>query len=137
MCTAADSQPVSVEAYLEGEANAKHKHEYVNGFVYLMVGATNTHNRIVTNGTVALGAQLRGARCQVFNSDTKVRVKTLRATRFYYPDFYVVCLPNPSSEPFRIILSLSWRSFSFRLAAPTNKKSETHICRCHHCKSMC
>ncbi len=101
MSNAPESQPISVEAYLKGEAIAKRKHEYVTGVVYLMVGATNAHNRIATNGTVSLGSQLRGQPCQVFNSDTKVRVKTVRGTKFYYPDFLVVCRPNPSSDTFQ------------------------------------
>ena len=75
MSTAPESQPISVEAYLDGELRAKHKHEYVNGAVYQMTEANNAHNRIATNGTGLLYAQLRGQPCQVFNSDTKVRVK--------------------------------------------------------------
>ncbi len=101
MSTVSESQPVSVEAYLHGEAIAKHKHEYVNGFLYMMAGGTNAHSRIATNGLVSLGSQLRGAPCQVFNSDTKVRVKTVRGTKFYYPDFLVVCRPNPSNDTFQ------------------------------------
>ncbi len=101
MSTVPESQPVSVEAYLDGELRAKHKHEYVNGVVYQMAGATNAHNRIATNSIVSLGPQLRGQPCQVFNSDTKLRVKRVRATRFYYPDCFVVCHPNPSHDTFQ------------------------------------
>ena len=79
---------------------AKRKHEYVDGVVYAMVGATNAHNRIATNGTVALGTQLRGKSCQVFNSDTKVRIRLAHGTRFYYPDVSVVCRPNPLGDTF-------------------------------------
>ena len=101
MSTARQKQPVSVADYLSVEHNALRKHEYVEGDVYAMVGATNTHNRIATNGTVSLGQQLRGRTCQVFNSDTKVRVRQTRGTRFYYPDFSVVCRVNPASDTYQ------------------------------------
>jgi Uma2 family endonuclease len=100
MSTARLHQPISVRDYLRGEESAKRKHEYVEGVVYAMVGATNAHNRIATNGTVALGTQLRGMPCQVFNSDTKIRVRLARGTRFYYPDVSVVCRPNPLTDTF-------------------------------------
>ena len=93
-------QPISVREYLEGERNAKRKHEYLEGFVYAMAGASNLHNRIATNATVLLGFQLRGRPCQVFNSDTKIRVQPAHGTRFYYPDASVVCQPNPKDDVF-------------------------------------
>lgn len=101
MSTAALYQSISVREYLDGERDAKHKHEYVDGSVYAMVGATNTHNRIATNATGSLHAKLRSKRCQVFNSDTKIRVQLSRGTRFYYPDVSVVCQPNPPEDTFQ------------------------------------
>lgn len=101
MSTASNLAPISVREYLLGEEEARHRHEYVHGVVYAMVGATNAHNRIATNATVVLGGSLRGKRCQVFNSDTKVRVRLARGTRFYYPDAMVVCQPNPGSDTFQ------------------------------------
>ena len=101
MSTASHHQPISVSDYLHGEQAATRKHEYVDGVVYAMVGATNAHNRIATNGTVTVGGQLRGKPCQVFNSDTKIRVRQARGTRFYYPDVSVVCRLNPASDTFQ------------------------------------
>lgn len=101
MSTARQKQPVSVADYLSGERNALCKHEYVEGDVYAMVGATNTHNRIATNGTGSLHSQLRGRACQVFNSDTKIRVRQTRGTRFYYPDLSVVCRVNPAGDTYQ------------------------------------
>ncbi len=101
MSTAPHYLPISVHEYLAGERDAKHRHEYVEGVVYAMVGATNAHNRIATNGTVTLGGQLRGRSCQVFNSDTKIRVYTPTGTRFYYPDLSVVCQHNLPTDTFR------------------------------------
>ncbi len=93
-------QPIQVRDYLQGETRAKRKHEYVDGVVYAMAGGTVTHNRIASNATVSLGMQLRGRRCEVFNSDMKIRVRLSRGTRFYYPDVSVVCTSNPPSDSF-------------------------------------
>lgn len=101
MSTAGRIQPLSVADYLQGEQDSARKHEYVEGDVFAKVGASNNHNRIATNATVSLGQQLRGKPCQVFNSDTKVRIQLTRGTRFYYPDVSVVCRPNPANESFQ------------------------------------
>ncbi len=100
MSSAHHSRPISVRDYLQGEGEAKRKHEYIEGAVYAMAGATNSHNRIATNVTGLLHSQLRGHRCQVFNSDTKIRVRLSKGIRFYYPDASVVCLLNPPSDTF-------------------------------------
>jgi Uma2 family endonuclease len=101
MSTAPHYQPISVRDYLRGEEIARHKHEYVEGVVYAMVGGTNAHNRIATNGVGVLHAQLRGKSCQVFNSDTRIRVRAARGTRFYYPDVSVVCRLNPGGDTYQ------------------------------------
>lgn len=101
MSTASNQPLISVEEYLRGEAVARLKHEYVAGMVYAMVGASNAHNRIATNGTVSLGSQLRGNACRVFNSDTKIRVRSLSNVRFYYPDFSVICQSNADSDTYQ------------------------------------
>ena len=100
MSTAPRVRPVSVEEYLAGESHAERKHEYIDGVVYAMVGATNSHNTIATNVTGLLHAQLRGKACRVFNADAKVRVRLPSGTRFYYPDASVVCQPNPPGDSF-------------------------------------
>lgn len=101
MSTARQNQPISIADYLEGELTSPRKHEFVDGVVYAIAGATANHNRIATNATGALYRQLRGKRCQVFNSDMKVRVRLKRSTRFYYPDLSVVCQPNAGDETFQ------------------------------------
>lgn len=100
MSTAPRIRPVSVDEYLDGESRAERKHEYIDGVVYAMVGATNAHNLIATNITGLLHAQLRGKACRVFNADAKVRVRLPSGTRFYYPDASVVCRPNQPGDSF-------------------------------------
>lgn len=92
---------VSIDDYLAGELVSPVKHEYFGGVVYAMAGATNTHNRIATNAIVGLSNGLRGKKCQVFNSDTKIRIRLSHQTRFYYPDVSVICRPNSQLDSFQ------------------------------------
>lgn len=92
---------ISPEEYLQGEASAASKHEYVGGLVYAMAGAKNRHNLITTNILLEVGMKLRGRNCQPFNSDTKVRIRNGDDVRFYYPDAMFVCEPNDLDEVFQ------------------------------------
>jgi Uma2 family endonuclease len=100
MSAAQQLQPIAINDYLRGEVGAKQKHEYIDGSVYAMAGASNNHNLIATNATAELHGQLRGKPCRVFNSDAKIRVRNSSGTRFYYPDLSVVCEPNPANDSF-------------------------------------
>lgn len=40
---------ISVEEYLVGELNAETKHEYIDGDVYAMAGASKNHQSITDN----------------------------------------------------------------------------------------
>jgi Uma2 family endonuclease len=89
---------VSVEDYLAGELASSTKHEYRDGIVFPMAGARNVHNDVAVNAIASLHAQLRGRPCKPCNSDTKIRIRHLSGTRFYYPDASVVCSPNPPED---------------------------------------
>ena len=101
MSSAHQFKPVSVQDYLEGELLAKRKHEYVDGRVYAMSNAKIVHNRIATRVLGSLYLQLGNARCEAFNSDTKVRIRTEKRTYFYYPDAMVVCDSNPDDDTYQ------------------------------------
>ena len=100
MSTAPRLRAVPVDEYLDGESGSERKHEYIDGVVYAMVGASNSHNLVATNVTGLLHSQLRGKNCRVFNADAKVRVRLPSGTRFYYPDASVVCQPNRPEDTF-------------------------------------
>ncbi len=89
---------VTVEDYLAEELLSPVKHEYRDGIVYAMAGARNIHNDIAVNTLATLHTRLRGRPCKPCNSDTKIRVRHLAGTRFYYPDVSVVCQPNPPGD---------------------------------------
>lgn len=81
--------PLTPAEYLASERAADQKHEFVNGAIFAMAGASRAHNRIATNVTGELYGQLRGGTCEVFGSDMRVKVS---ATGLYtYPDVVVVC----------------------------------------------
>jgi Uma2 family endonuclease len=101
MSTAFQRNFITVLDYLDGETAAQQKHEYVDGVVYAQAGASNAHNQVATNATVELGLRLRGNPCQVFNSDTKIRLRQATSTRFYYPDLSVVCRRNAPEDTFQ------------------------------------
>jgi len=89
MSTPARLLTVSVDEYLSSEEASEVKHEYVNGQVYAMVGASQAHSIICVNIVSFLRATLRGGACRVFASDLKVKVE--QSNSFYYPDVLVDC----------------------------------------------
>lgn len=91
---------VSVEDYLAREELADEKSEYLGGYVYSMAGARNAHNQVATRLLGELIKRLGDGPCEVWNSDTKVRVQTNGFTHLYYPDVSVVCDPNPDDDTF-------------------------------------
>lgn len=110
---------ISEQEYLEGEKISEIKHEYIDGNVYAMAGASKNHQRIIANLARHLGNYLNGSPCEVFFSDIKVRVD---AKKYFYPDVIVVC-ENDDEDPYytespRIIvevLSSSTRKFDHTL----------------------
>jgi Uma2 family endonuclease len=89
---AVDPPPyMTEEEYLEFEESSPMRHEYVNGAVYAMSGATLAHNRIVSRLHVALQRRLRGRPCEVFIQDLKLKLTPDPDKFFYYPDVMVSC----------------------------------------------
>jgi len=83
-------QPIwTEEAYLEFERASDTKHEYYQGEIFAMAGASRNHDRIAGNTFVSLHIQLRNGPCSIHTSDMRVRVS--RAGAFTYPDISVGC----------------------------------------------
>jgi len=59
------------EDYLASEREADVRHEYVEGQVFNMAGATENHNIIVANITTLLVTQMKGRPCRAYASDIK------------------------------------------------------------------
>ncbi len=80
---------LSPEEYLALERSSELRHEYVDGQMVAMTGASRNHSLIVTNLSGELRQQLKGRLCEVHTSDLRIQVS---ATGLYtYPDVVVVC----------------------------------------------
>ncbi|MGE0072248.1 MAG: Uma2 family endonuclease [Thiomonas sp.] len=87
-------------AYLAAERDAEVKHEYIDGEIYAMTGASRRHALIVTALVLALGPHARRRGCQLFTSDLKLRLQIAGSTLFYYPDLMVACDPTDQPDPY-------------------------------------
>lgn len=85
----AEQLTLSVEEYLQGESSSTVKHEYFDGEVWPMVGASDAHVSIVMNLGFMLKQALKGTPCRAYISDMKVNVA--KANAFFYPDVLVSC----------------------------------------------
>ena len=77
------------DEYLQREAESAVKHEYIDGEVYAMAGASDTHVTIAGNLFALLRSHVRGTSCRVYISDMKARIDARNC--FYYPDVMVTC----------------------------------------------
>jgi Uma2 family endonuclease len=84
---------VTVEAYLEGERHSEVRHDYFDGEVFAMAGASREHELVAGNFFIALQLHLRGKPCRVFKDGMKLRLTALGSDLFYYPDVMVACDP--------------------------------------------
>jgi len=80
------------EDYLEVEKLSPVKHEYHDGAIYAMAGASDEHVTIGINLTSLLRSYLRGGNCRVYSSDMKVQIDAVN--HYYYPDVMVSCDPR-------------------------------------------
>jgi len=87
--TAQPNQLMTVSAYLAFERSSDLKHEYLNGEVLAMAGASAAHNIITANLLASLHTQVRRRNCTVFPSD--MRLGILQQGIYVYPDIMVVC----------------------------------------------
>lgn len=78
---------ISEAEYLQGELLAETKHEYLDGEVYAMSGASENHNLLAGNLFAELKTKLKGMPCRTFMADMKVKAHQA----FFYPDVMVVC----------------------------------------------
>ena len=80
---------LSEEEYLELERNSETKHEYFDGEIFAMSGASRKHNLIVANVVGELRSQLKKRPCRVYPSDMRLKIES---TKLYtYPDVMIVC----------------------------------------------
>lgn len=115
---------VTVEEYLAAELRSLEKHEYIDGQVRAMAGASGPHNVIAQNLGTMIHNSLGKTGCRFFGSDMKLKF-ALPDQRFYYPDGMILCdrsefTQDFSSKPSVIfeILSEETRRIDEREKAP-------------------
>lgn len=75
--------------YLAYERESDTRHEFIDGHVLAMSGASREHNLITSSAHFSLYGQLRGKGCELYQGDMRVHVSSTRT--YTYPDLVVVC----------------------------------------------
>lgn len=78
---------VSEAEYLAFERQSDSKHEFLDGQIIAMTGASARHNLITASTSAALISAVRGQSCRVFSSDMRVRTPLHQHS---YPDVSLV-----------------------------------------------
>lgn len=82
---------LTVEEYLANEEASDVRHEYVDGQIYALAGASERHQLIVLNMASKMLAAGRQRGCRVLLDGLKLRVWE---TKIYYPDIMISCDPT-------------------------------------------
>lgn len=95
MAHALQAALISEEEYLAGEELSDIKHEYIDGYVYAMSGASINHSTITGNIYSEIRAFLKGKPCRPHTSDVKAKI----GSQYFYPDMMVDC-SNPDGKAY-------------------------------------
>ena len=105
---------LSWQDYLVREAQSDVRHEFVNGEIYAVAGASRNHNRIALNVASELRIALEGKPCEPFMADMKLHIQHGQDEVGYYPDVIVSCDPEDNDRHFvenpRVIFEVLSRS---------------------------
>jgi len=77
------------QEYLQMESASDRKHEYFEGEIFAMSGASNRHNKIFSNLFGDIAYKLKGKACQPYGSDMRMHIP--KNTFYTYPDISVYC----------------------------------------------
>jgi len=80
---------MSLEDYFKLEETSGIKHEYYQGAVYAMTGASADHNLITMAVGRHLDIQLDGKPCRPFSGDFRLKIEAVNL--YTYPDLSVIC----------------------------------------------
>jgi Uma2 family endonuclease len=89
---------MTMQEYLHAEEISKIRHEFLDGLVFAMSGATVAHSVICMNLVQLLGSHLKGTGCNVFANDLKLKISAINSV--YYPDVMVTCEPLVGNSAF-------------------------------------
>jgi Uma2 family endonuclease len=115
---------ITVEEYLSGEQISELKHEYIDGQVYAMAGASIKHNIINANIFGLLWTHLNSQSCFPLSSDMLLEVSK---TQYCYPDVMVICDDDSSNDDYirkNPLIIIEVLSKSTRKKDKTEKRQE-------------
>jgi Uma2 family endonuclease len=92
MSTMSVQPHVTFDEFLAREVEAETKSELIGGLIFAIAGATQRHNDVVMNLSIAIGPAALAAGCRARASDQLVKVDEINGK---YPDFGVYCEPEP------------------------------------------
>jgi Uma2 family endonuclease len=85
---------MSIDEYLAFEGANSARHEYIDGEIFAMSGASVRHSQIAMNIAGRAWNVARGGPCRVHRGEVKLRVGRI----FYYPDVVAACGPRPGES---------------------------------------
>ena len=80
---------LTAQDYLGWERQQETRHEYFDGQLFAMTGASRAHNVLCLNLGASLHLQLRGKPCELYANG--MRVKVSETGMYTYPDLAVAC----------------------------------------------
>lgn len=92
----AEKRLISPQEYLTIERASEIRHEYYNGQMFAMAGATRAHNTIALNISRKFLEQFEDRDCEVYQSDMRVKVDSKGL--YTYPDVVAACEPQFEDE---------------------------------------
>lgn len=93
---------ISLQEYFEGEdIDEDVRHEYLNGQVIKMDGASDEHELIVVAIVSELHGHLKGKPCNVTPSNLKLKIELKQSDIVYYPDAMVWCDPADTERNYK------------------------------------
>ncbi len=109
---AAPSSLLTLEEYDQLEERSQVRHEFINGVMYAMTGASVAHNSVAGNLFAPFHAHLRGSPCRAFTADMQLYMKSDTDEIVYYPDVMVACqrerwMKNKIRDPKLVVEILS------------------------------
>jgi len=108
---------ISPKEYLELERASDEKHEYFDGHIYLMAGASLKHGKVVSNLAGKLYAFLEDKPCTVLTEN--MRVASPSRNSYMYPDVLIYCAKEElEDEQFDTLLN---PSVIFEILSPSTR----------------
>ena len=108
---------ISPAEYLAAEREADEKHEYYDGLVLAMSGASLNHNRIEMNLSIQIGNFLQEKSCEILPGN--MRVGTPAQDAYMYPDAIIVCdKPKLEDDVFDTLMN---PSVIFEILSPSTR----------------